>query len=50
MIDGGRGDALEAVADVAVVVDKKKLNGENSSRVLVVRGAVERRGVSSWQG
>lgn len=48
MTDGGREDALGAVA--GVVVGRKELNGENSSRVPVVRGAVERRGVSSWQG
>jgi hypothetical protein len=48
MTGGGCGDALGAVA--GVVVGRKELNGESSSRVPVVRDAVERRGVSSRQG
>jgi hypothetical protein len=48
MTGGGCGHALGAVA--GVVVGRKELNGESSSRVPVVRDAVERRGVSSRQG
>lgn len=48
MTDGGREDALGAVA--GVVVGRKESSGENSSRVPVVRDVVEHRGASSWKG
>lgn len=48
MTDGGCEGSLGAVA--GVVVGKKELNGENSSRVPAAQDAVEDRGVSSWQG